>query len=55
MHVFSYLLCSDEESQDYISMLASMEDVLVSDGEFYFLAKILQALLFFVYISPSSS
>lgn len=28
-----YLFCSDEESQDYISMLASMEDVLVSDGE----------------------
>ena len=47
---FSYLLCSDEESQDYISMLASMEDVLVSDGELYFLAQILQV-LFFLFIS----
>ncbi len=35
-------------------MLASMEDVLVSDGEFYFLAKIVQFLLF-VSISSSPS
>ena len=32
MYMLTFLFYSDEENQDYFSMLESMEDVLVSEG-----------------------